>query len=190
MAIAIEDTRLAGVKIVQPRRFGDDRGYFAEVFKEAALGEALGFLPDFVQDNESMSAKVGTLRGLHYQLGDSVQAKLVRVASGAVIDVAVDIRKSSPNFGTYVAVKLTSEVGNQLWIPEGFAHGFLTLTANTVVNYKTTNYYDAASDRSMNWADPDLAIDWSASVDEDLLSDKDRSAPSFAELTEKGDVFV
>lgn len=189
MAVIAQDTTLDGVKLVQPRRFGDDRGYFSEVFKDVDLAEALGFAPSFVQDNESLSAKTGTLRGLHYQLGEFAQAKLVRVASGAVIDVAVDIRKSSPSFGSHVAVKLTAEEGNQLWIPAGFAHGFLTLTDNTIVNYKTTNYYNADSDRSMSWSDSELAVDWGGSVDASLLSEKDANAPSFSELSEKGEVF-
>ncbi len=190
MAVTVQDTALDGVKVVQPRRFADDRGYFSEVFVARDLTEGLGFAPNFVQDNESMSAKTGTLRGLHYQLGDHAQAKLVRVASGAVIDVAVDIRESSPSFGKHVAVKLSSEEGNQLWIPEGFAHGFLTLEDNTLVSYKTTNYYNAESDRSMSWSDDDLAVDWQEFVDSSLLSAKDAAAPSFSELVEKGEVFV
>jgi dTDP-4-dehydrorhamnose 3,5-epimerase len=151
-------TDLPGVVILEPKVFGDDRGFFYESFNARAFEEATGLNPQFVQDNHSRSRK-GVLRGLHYQLTNT-QGKLVRVTAGEVLDVAVDIRRSSPHFGKSVAVRLSADNHRQLWVPEGFAHGFVVLSEYAEFLYKTTDYYTPAAERSIRWDDPDLAIDW------------------------------
>ena len=153
-------TRLAipDVIVFEPKVFGDDRGFFFESFNQKAFEEAVGRSVTFVQDNHSRSQK-GVLRGLHYQL-QNTQGKLVRVTAGEVLDVAVDIRRSSPHFGKWVAVRLSAENHRQLWVPEGFAHGFVVLSEFAEFLYKTTNYYDPSSERSIRWNDPALGIDW------------------------------
>jgi dTDP-4-dehydrorhamnose 3,5-epimerase len=165
---------------LQPTRHGDERGWFSEVWNRSTL-ESHGISIDWVQDNTSMSAVVGTVRGIHYQLPDHAQTKLVRVVAGAVLDVAVDLRKSSPSFGQWVAVRLDAAIGNQLLVPEGFGHGFCTLEPNTLVSYKVSDYYDPACDRSVQWDDPDIAIDWPAVADPAALSTKDAAAPALAQ---------
>jgi dTDP-4-dehydrorhamnose 3,5-epimerase len=173
------DTAIADVKIIEPTVFADDRGFFFESFNEVKFDQAIGRSVDFVQDNHSRSGR-GVLRGLHYQLPPHAQAKLVRVVVGEVYDVAVDIRRSSPTFGQWVGVLLSEENKRQLWIPEGFAHGFLTLSDHVEFLYKTTSYYAPESDRGIRWDDPQIAIDWS--VGEVLtLSAKDQRQPSLAE---------
>ncbi len=169
------DTAIPDVKIIEPTVFADDRGFFFESFSKAKFEAAIGRSADFVQDNHSRSGR-GVLRGLHYQLSPHAQAKLVRVVIGEVYDVAVDIRKSSPTFGQWVGVLLSAENKRQLWIPEGFAHGFLTLSNHVEFLYKTTNYYAPESDRGIRWDDPQIAIDWK--VTEALtLSSKDQQQP-------------
>lgn len=171
-------THIPEVIIVEPKVFGDDRGFFFESFSLAKFEEAVGRKVEFVQDNHSKSAK-NVLRGLHYQI-QQPQGKLVRVTQGAVLDVAVDIRKSSPTFGQHVAVELSAENKRQLWIPEGFAHGFLVLTETAEFLYKTTDYYAPAHERSIIWNDPAIGIQW-PSASAPLLSAKDQQAKLLAE---------
>ncbi|KPA99831.1 dTDP-4-dehydrorhamnose 3,5-epimerase [Pseudomonas asplenii] len=151
-------TRLPGVVILEPKVFGDERGYFYESFNARAFQEATGLNPNFVQDNHSRSQK-GVLRGLHYQM-QNTQGKLVRVIAGEVLDVAVDIRRSSAHFGQWVGVRLSGENHRQLWVPEGFAHGFVVLSDYAEFLYKTTDYYTPSAERTLRWDDPTLAIDW------------------------------
>ncbi|MFC3531885.1 dTDP-4-dehydrorhamnose 3,5-epimerase [Vogesella facilis] len=155
----IIDTAISDVKIIEPAVFCDDRGVFFESFNQKRFEEAIGHKVDFVQDNHSRSVK-GVLRGLHYQLAPHAQGKLVRCVVGEVFDVAVDIRKSSPTFGQWVGVNLSAENKRQLWIPEGFAHGFLTVSDEAEFLYKTTDYYAPESERSIIWDAADLNIDW------------------------------
>ena len=169
-------TDLPGVLIIEPKVFGDERGFFYESFNAKAFAEATGLDTKFVQDNHSRSQK-GVLRGLHYQL-ENTQGKLVRVTAGEVLDVAVDIRRSSPNFGKWVAVRLSADNNRQLWVPEGFAHGFVVLSEYAEFLYKTTDYYSPSSERSIRWNDPDLAIDWQLDA-APKLSAKDQAAPLF-----------
>jgi dTDP-4-dehydrorhamnose 3,5-epimerase len=173
------DTAIPDVKVIEPAVFADDRGFFFESFNQAKFEAAIGRSAAFVQDNHSRSGK-GVLRGLHYQLPPHAQAKLVRVVIGDVYDVAVDIRRSSPTFGQWVGVLLSEENKRQLWIPEGFAHGFLTLSDRVEFLYKTTNYYAPESDRGIRWDDPKLAVDWKT-VDALTLSAKDQRQPSLAD---------
>jgi dTDP-4-dehydrorhamnose 3,5-epimerase len=175
------DTALPGVKLIQPVRHGDARGYFSEVYREDALIKA-GVDIRFVQDNQSMSAPVGVLRGLHFQTAPVAQAKLIRVIAGSIIDVAVDIRWGSPHYGKHVAYVLSADEGNQLLVPEGFAHGFCTLEPNSTVIYKVNNYYSPENDRGLLWNDPALGIDWRLDGSEPVLSDKDKKHPTLAEL--------
>lgn len=173
------DTAIPDVKIIEPTVFADYRGFFFESFSALKFEAAAGRSADFVQDNHSRSGK-GVLRGLHYQLPPHAQAKLVRVVVGEVYDVAVDIRKSSPTFGQWVGVLLSAENKRQLWIPEGFAHGFLTLNDHVEFVYKTTNYYAPESDRGIRWNDPQIAIDWKLNG-EPTLSPKDQRQPLLAD---------
>nr|WP_314527716.1 dTDP-4-dehydrorhamnose 3,5-epimerase [uncultured Pseudomonas sp.] len=166
-------TDLPGVLIIEPKVFGDERGFFYESFNARAFEEATGLETRFVQDNHSRSQK-GVLRGLHYQL-ENTQGKLVRVTAGEVLDVAVDIRRSSPHFGKWVAVRLSAENHRQIWVPEGFAHGFVVLSEFAECLYKTTDYYTPSAERSIRWDDPELGIDWQ--LDEaPQLSAKDQVA--------------
>ncbi|MCE5982929.1 MULTISPECIES: dTDP-4-dehydrorhamnose 3,5-epimerase [unclassified Pseudomonas] len=151
-------TRLPGVLIIEPKVFGDSRGFFYESFNARSFQELTGTTSQFVQDNHSCSQK-GVLRGLHYQL-ENVQGKLVRVTRGEVLDVAVDIRRSSPTFGQWISTRLSADNHRQLWVPEGFAHGFVVLSDTAEFLYKTTDYYNPAAERCIRWDDPDLAIDW------------------------------
>jgi len=166
------------VLIIEPRVFGDDRGFFYESFNAAAFREATGVDADFVQDNHSRSQK-GVLRGLHYQIENS-QGKLVRVTQGAVLDVAVDIRRSSPTFGKWVAVELSAENFRQLWVPVGFAHGFTVLSETAEFLYKTTDYYTPSAERCISWDDPALNIDWQLS-EAPKLSGKDQQGKLLAD---------
>lgn len=179
-------TEIADVVEIRPKRFGDARGWFSESYRRDLAAEA-GIELDFVQDNESFSAPAGTLRGLHYQLPPVAQDKLVRVLRGSIFDVAVDIREGSPTFGQHVARTLDAESGNQLLVPAGFAHGFLTLTADVHVAYKVTAVYSAAAERAIRWDDPEVGIEWPeiAGVAEPTLSAKDAVAPSFADQPDK-----
>ena len=175
-------TDLPGVLIIEPKVFGDERGFFYESFNAKAFEDATGLNTKFVQDNHSRSQK-GVLRGLHYQL-ENTQGKLVRVTVGEVLDVAVDIRRSSPHFGKWVAVRLSAENHRQLWVPEGFAHGFLVLSDFAEFLYKTSDYYTPSAERSIRWDDPDLAIDWQL-AQPPQLSAKDQ----FATFFKDADVF-
>ena len=172
-------TEIEGVYIIEPRVFGDERGYFFEAWKRQEFEENIGKV-DFIQDNESKSV-FGVLRGLHYQKGEFSQAKLVRVISGRVLDVAVDLRKDSPTFGKHVAVELSGDNKRQFFIPRGFAHGFLVLSDEAVFTYKVDNPYAPQAEASILWNDADLAIDWPLSEEKLILSQKDREAQPFAE---------
>ena len=174
----IEATALPAVLRIVPDRHGDARGWFSETWNRRALAGA-GVALDFVQDNASLSAAVGTLRGLHYQAPPSAQDKLVRCVRGALTDVAVDARRGSPTYGRWVAEDLTAENGAQLLVPAGFLHGFVTRAEGTEIAYKCTAHYDRAADGAVAWDDPDLGIDWG--VDAPVLSEKDRAAPRLAD---------
>jgi dTDP-4-dehydrorhamnose 3,5-epimerase len=166
-------SKIQGLLIIEPKVFGDQRGYFFESFRQDAFDEAVGFSVNFVQDNESRSSK-GVLRGLHFQMPPQAQGKLVRVSRGAVLDVALDIRKDSPTFGQHFSIELSDENKRQLWIPPGFAHGFVSLQDDTVFQYKCTNYYSPENERSILWCDPDLRIDWK--INDPFVSAKDKNA--------------
>mgnify|MGYP001205262964 FL=1 len=165
-----------GPLLVSNRRFGDNRGYFVETYNERDFA-AIGILERFVQDNHSYSAERGTIRGLHFQIPPQAQAKLVRVVRGAVLDIVVDIRRSSSTFGKHVAVELTAYNGFQLFVPVGFAHGFCTLEPDTEVAYKVTEFYNPELERSIAWDDPDLGLPWPIEPGHAVLSEKDRCAP-------------
>ena len=167
------------VIIIEPRVFGDERGFFYESFNAKAFADATGLDTRFVQDNHSRSAK-GVLRGLHYQI-EHAQGKLVRVTSGEVLDIAVDIRRSSPTFGKWVGVKLSAENFRQLWVPPGFAHGFVVLSDYAEFLYKTTDYYTPAAERCIRWDDPDLDIDWELDGKLPKMSAKDQNAKTLKE---------
>lgn len=167
------EQKIKGVWVIEPKVFTDQRGYFMESFKKEAFEQHIGQV-DFIQDNESKSSK-GVLRGLHYQTGEFSQAKLVRVLQGAVLDVAVDLRKSSPTFGQYVAVELTEENKKQLFIPRGFAHGFLVLSKTATFSYKVDNTYSPQHEVSIIWNDPTIGIEWNVSKENLILSPKDEA---------------
>ncbi|WP_114213970.1 dTDP-4-dehydrorhamnose 3,5-epimerase [Ochrobactrum sp. 3-3] len=169
-----------GLLEISPRKFGDDRGFFSETYNAKSFAEA-GIDLTFVQDNHSYSASKGVVRGLHYQLPPFAQDKLVRVIRGAILDVAVDIRKSSPTFGKWVALEVSAEKWNQILVPKGFAHGFMTLADSTEVIYKVTNYYSPQHDRSIRFDDPAIGIDWPLPSSSVQLSEKDQRAPLFAD---------
>ncbi len=174
-----ERQALADVILVTPDRHGDDRGYFSETFRANVYKEA-GIAGHFVQDNHAWSAEAGVLRGLHFQAPPRAQAKLVRCTRGAILDVAVDIRKSSPTYGQHVSAQLSAENGAQLYVPEGFAHGYLTLTDDCVVVYKMTDYYAPETEGGLAWNDPGLAIDWPLRNGSPSLSVKDAKLPGLA----------
>jgi dTDP-4-dehydrorhamnose 3,5-epimerase len=171
---------LPGLLLVVPKKFADHRGFFSETFRESALAEA-GFHGRFIQDNHSLSVATGTLRGLHFQKPPHAQAKLVRVLRGRILDVAVDIRDGSPTFGRHDAVELSAENGHQLLVPEGFAHGFVTLEPDTEVFYKVSSYYAPEADSGILWNDPALGIDWKISA-KPVLSGKDEVLPPLSAL--------
>ena len=170
------ETDIADIKLLRPARHVDSRGFFSEVFKERELCEQ-GIDVRFVQDNHSLSAGKGVIRGLHFQIPPFAQAKLLRVTAGSIFDVAVDIRWNSLTFGRHIAVTLSAADWNQIFIPEGFAHGYCTLDPNTEVIYKVNDYYSPEHDRGLLWSDPALGIAWPVSAEEALISDKDRSHP-------------
>ena len=169
-------TAIPDVMVIEPKVFGDARGFFLESFRQDLFNQATGTNHEFIQDNHSRSSK-GVLRGLHYQLPPHAQGKLVRVVSGAVFDVAVDIRRNSPSFGKWVGTKLTAESHHQLWIPPGFAHGFVVLSDTADFVYKTTAYYAPESDRGVRWDDTDIGIQWPTLDVPFSLSDKDQKQP-------------
>ena len=171
------------VFVIEPKVHGDHRGYFVETFRQDKFEAAIGYKIDFVQDNESKSSK-GVLRGLHFQLAPHAQSKLVRVIEGSVLDVAVDIRKGSPTFGKHVAVELSGDNKKQMFIPRGFAHGFVVLTDTATFAYKVDNYYSAECDRGLAFDDNALNIDWQFDSKSLLLSEKDTKQPALAELAD------
>ena len=175
------ETGLEGCLIISPQKFSDERGYFFESFNKALFKNITGIEIDFVQDNQSSSSK-GVLRGLHFQTGDYEQAKLVRVISGSIQDVCVDIRPNSPTFGHYFSIILDDIMNEQLFIPRGFAHGFLVLEDNTIVSYKCDNYYNKAAESGIRFDDKTLKIAWQKSVSNIILSPKDSILPSFESL--------
>jgi dTDP-4-dehydrorhamnose 3,5-epimerase len=173
------ETTLSGVKIIEPKVFGDHRGWFMETYSEALFKDA-GIEIKFVQDNQSFSATKGTLRGLHYQLKPKAQTKLVRCTEGAIFDVAVDIRKGSPTFGKWFGIELSAENKKQLLIPKGFAHGFMTITDDVEVQYKVDELYAPECDRGIIWSDPTIGIEWPIEI-KPVLSVKDEKAPLLAD---------
>jgi dTDP-4-dehydrorhamnose 3,5-epimerase len=179
----VEETAIPAVKIVTPKKYGDIRGFFSEVYSRSDWEKA-GFQFIFVQDNHSFSAAVGTLRGLHFQTPPFAQDKLVRCARGRILDVAVDVRRSSPTFGRHVAVELSRENWRQLLVPAGFAHAFITLEPNVEVMYKTTAPYSAAHDHGIAWDDPAVGIDWPTPPEGPILSEKDRRWPRLKDAPE------
>ncbi len=179
----VEETTIPAVKIVVPKKNGDARGFFSEVYNKSQW-ENLGIHLIFVQDNHSFSAAVGTLRGLHFQTPPFAQDKLVRVAHGRILDVAVDIRRSSPSFGRFVAVELSAENWRQMLVPVGFAHGFVTMEPDTEVLYKTTANYSPAHDRGVAWDDPDIGLTWPLPSSGPHLSDKDKRWPRLRDAQE------
>ncbi|MBR2178808.1 MAG: dTDP-4-dehydrorhamnose 3,5-epimerase [Selenomonadaceae bacterium] len=181
----VTETKLKGVYLIEPKVFGDERGWFMESWSKQKF-ESAGLNVEFVQDNHSFSADKGTLRGLHYQIEPMAQAKLIRCTKGAIFDVAVDIRKGSPNYTKWVGVELNAENKKQLFIPHGFAHGFLTLTDDVEVQYKADNFYAPHYDGNIRWDDPDIDIDWP--FDPTVLSDKDREAPLLKERVNRNEL--
>jgi dTDP-4-dehydrorhamnose 3,5-epimerase len=179
--LSVEATAIPAVKLISPKKFGDHRGFFSETYNRAGFREA-GIDLEFVQDNHSLSATIGTLRGLHFQSAPLAQDKLVRVTKGRILDVAVDIRASSPTFGQHVAVELSAENWQQLLVPVGFAHGFVTLEPDTEVLYKVTALYGPANDHGLAFDDPALGIDWRLPHDQLTLSDKDGKHPTLSAL--------
>lgn len=176
----ITETKLSGVKLLKPRRFGDHRGFFAETYSRQVYA-GLGVDVEFVQDNHSMSAAVGTVRGLHFQAPPHVQAKLVRCGRGAIFDVAVDIRRGSTTYGQWVGYDLSAENGKQLYIPAGFAHGFATLEPDSEIIYKCSDYYAPETEGALRWDDPEIGIDWPITGNA-ILSEKDAAASLLADF--------
>ena len=177
----IVETAIPDVKLLTPRKFGDHRGFFVETYNRKVL-EGIGFTKEFVQDNHSLSAPAGTIRGLHFQLEPYAQDKLVRVVKGAILDVAVDLRKGSPTFGQHVSARLDAETGRQILVPAGFAHGFVTLEPDTEVQYRVTRPYSAEHDRAIRFDDPAIGIAWPIARDELILSAKDDAAPHLSAI--------
>ncbi len=177
----VSETPIPGVRILIPRKHGDPRGYLSETYRKKDLAGA-GIDADFVQENDSWSARPGTVRGLHFQAPPAAQAKLIRVVSGAILDVSVDLRRRSPTYGRHVAVEVSREQWNQVFVPAGFAHGFCTLAPDTHVIYKTTAYYSPQHERGLLWNDPALGIDWPIPPGGPVLSDRDRTWPKLADL--------
>ena len=176
----IEKTPLPGVLILTPRRFGDHRGFFSESWNRRTLAQAGVDLPEFVQDNHSMSAQKGTVRGLHFQSPPHAQGKLVRCGRGAIFDVAVDVRSGSTTYGQWVGLELSFDNGKQLWIPAGFLHGFMTLHSDSEIIYKCTDHYAPECDGAVRW--DSCGIDWPIDIATPVLSDKDAGAPIFADF--------
>lgn len=176
----VTETNLQGVYVLEPQVFGDARGWFMESWSQRKMEEA-GILADFVQDNQSFSAQKGTLRGLHYQLNPMCQAKLLRCTRGKIFDVAVDIRKGSPTYAQWTGAELSAENKKQLFIPRGFAHGFITLTDDVEVQYKADNYYAPDCDGNIRWDDPEIGVAWP--IAPVILSNKDKNAPLLKERT-------
>lgn len=180
--IEIVELDIPEIKILCPKRHGDSRGFFSETYNKSSLRDA-GIDIDFVQDNHAYSAEKGTVRGLHFQLPPFAQDKLVRVVRGAILDIAVDLRQGSPTYGKHVSSVISADIGNQILIPVGFAHGLVTLEPHTEVLYKVSQYYAPDHDRGIVWNDPDLAIDWGLAETDAILSAKDRELPRFGQIT-------
>lgn len=187
--MSVVKTELEGLYIIEPKVFGDQRGYFFESYNKDRFYQETGYDVEFVQDNESKSS-YGVLRGLHFQKGKHAQSKLVRVVEGRVLDVAVDIRKGSPTFGKHVCVELTGDNHRQLFIPRGFAHGFVVLSQTAIFQYKCDNFYAPESEGAIAWNDPELAIDWKIPAEDILLSEKDKNHPLFKDAPELFDYNV
>lgn len=179
----IIETEIPDLKILVPRRIVDARGYFSETYSERLLRSA-GIDVAFVQDNESLSVEKGVVRGLHFQIAPAGQAKLIRVVSGAILDVAVDIRRGSPTFGQHMSLELNETDGRQIFIPAGFAHGFTTLQTNTLISYKVSAYYSPIHDRGIRWNDPAMKIDWGIDAQSAILSERDRRHPLLADAVD------
>jgi len=181
-SLTVTPLSLPGLTLLEPKRLGDARGYFSETYNRRTF-ESAGLSADFVQDNQSLSAPVGTLRGLHFQTPPFAQIKLIRVLRGAILDVCVDIRHGSPTFGRHIGVTLSAQNGQQLWVPEGFAHGFCTLEPDTEVLYKVSQYYAPDHDKGLLWYDPQLGIAWPLQNGvTPVLSDKDQAHPPLSAL--------
>jgi dTDP-4-dehydrorhamnose 3,5-epimerase len=187
MNFSVRALQIPAVLVIRAKRLKDSRGYFMETWSQEVFSR-FGVTASFVQDNESLSRHVGTLRGLHFQRPPSEQAKLVRVLSGAVFDVAVDLRPLSPTFQNWCSATLTAAEGEQLYVPRGFAHGFVTLAAETIVTYKVDGAYAPRSEAGIRWDDPDLAINWPVDASNVILSEKDRRLPSLADALQPTDV--
>jgi len=172
---------LPAVRIITPRRHRDDRGFFSEVWHQGRFTEA-GLDVRFLQDNHALSQPVGTLRGLHFQIGTSAQGKLIRCSKGRILDVAVDIRHGSPSFGRFAAVELSAENWRQVYVPTGFAHGYCTLEPDTEVIYKVTAYYDPAAERGLLWNDPGIGIAWPVTMDLAVIAERDATWPRLRDL--------
>lgn len=177
----IEETPLRGIKILTPSRFGDHRGFFSESYNRKVLADN-NIVADFVQDNHSLSATIGTVRGLHFQAPPHAQVKLVRCGRGALFDVVVDIRSGSPTYGQWFGTELTAQNGRQLLVPAGFAHGFVTRQPDTEIVYKCSDYYAPETEGSLLWSDPDIGINWGLGNVQTTLSDKDAAAPRLIDL--------
>jgi len=179
----IQSLAIPDIRIITLKKIGDDRGFFSETYKKNRLAEQ-GIDIDFVQDNHACSTRVYTLRGLHFQIPPYAQDKLIRVTRGSILDVAVDIRRNSPYYGRHVSAVISTHLWNQIFVPAGFAHGFITLEDNTEVIYKVSNYYSAQHDKGLLWKDPDLGIDWPVGEGEMVLSKKDCQHPRLRDLPE------
>ena len=177
----VRETEIAEIKIIEPKRFGDERGFFSETYNSAALSAA-GIDETFVQDNHSLSREVGVVRGLHFQTPPYAQAKLLRVVRGAVFDVVVDLRRDSPTYKQHVSWVISAKDWNQIFVPVGFAHGFCTLEPDTEVLYKVSALYAPDHEGGVQWNDPDLGIDWPVEPGKAVLSDKDRALPRLREI--------
>lgn len=186
--LIVKNTKLQDVKLITPAVFGDNRGFFTESYSDRDF-KAAGIDFYFIQDNHSLSTQAGVLRGLHFQRGRAAQTKLIRVVTGAVLDVIVDVRKGSPTYKQWEGYLLTASNHRQLLVPKGFAHGFVTLTDNVNFLYKCDNYYDAKADGGISFKDPELAIDWPIDLDKAITSEKDAQQPTFAEF-EQDNPFV
>jgi dTDP-4-dehydrorhamnose 3,5-epimerase len=180
----VTPTDIAAVKILTPKKLGDNRGFFSETYNDNTFREFISARVDFVQDNQSLSVEKGVVRGMHYQLPPMAQDKLVRVTRGAILDVALDIRRGSPTFGKHVAAVISAENWRQIFIPVGFAHGFVTLEPNTEVLYKVSNFYSPRDERGIIWNDPALRIDWGIDASAAVMSEKDRKYPTLAAATD------
>jgi dTDP-4-dehydrorhamnose 3,5-epimerase len=181
MDLDVRSLEIPDVKIIRPKKYGDSRGFFSETYSKRDLSEA-GINLNFVQDNQSLSPKPGTIRGVHYQGAPHAQDKLVRVLRGRIFDVVVDMRRSSPTFGRWVTAEISAELWNQILVPIGFAHGVCTLEPDTELFYKVTDYYAPQSDHGVRWDDPDLKIPWPLPPDQLIVSEKDKALPRFKEV--------